>query len=214
MPLIDSLTEITTGATDAVLAVECLIILVILWRSPADDPLRRKIWCSVFGIMAFSSILGAAAHIFEMPQTLRDAIWKPLYLSLGLLVSIFLAGVILDLRGHRAAKRFLPWSIGLGIFFFGLTELSGGEFIIFVAFEAAVMLAALAVYIYLGANRRLKGAGMIAAAIILNLAGGAIQASTLSIHVIFPFDHNGVFHLVQMIGTAVLGFGLSRGMVN
>jgi len=205
-------TEITTSVTDAVLAIECVVVLAYLWRTPAGDPWKIGLWCWVFGLLAFVSFLGAAAHGLEMPPALRAALWKPLYLSLGVLVGLFLVGAFFDWRGRVVAVRLVPWSIGLGIIFFGLTEVLNGSFIVFTLYEAAAMAGALLIYFFLAATHRLKGAGVVATAIFLNLLAAAVQASSLAFTIWAPFDHNGAFHLVQMVAIATLGLGLRMGM--
>jgi hypothetical protein len=212
MALVASPTEITTSATDMALAIECVVILAYLWRTPAGDRWRIGFWCWVFGLLALGSFIGSVAHGLEMPPSLRTALWKPLFLSLGLLVALFLVGAVFDWHGRVVARRLVPWSIGLGIVFFGLTELGNGGFIIFVIYEAAAMAIALAIYSFLAATRGLKGAGVVAAAICLNLVAAVVQASRVSFKVFIPFDHNGAFHLVQMVGLATLGLGLGIGM--
>ena len=74
------------------------------------------------------------------------------------------------------------------------------------------MLGAFVIYLYLGLTSRLRGAGIIAMAILLNLLAAAVQASNVSFHLLFPFDHNGVFHLIQMVAIGTLAIGLSPGM--
>ena len=204
--------ELTTGATDAVLAVECVLISVWLWRTPISSRWRATLWCWVFGLLAFSSLLGAVAHGLELPYTTRGALWKPLYLSLGILVALFLVGAVYDWRGREAAGRLVPWAIGAGAAFFALTQLTGGSFIVFFAYEAPALTCALTIYVLLAAKRRLAGAGVVAAAIVLNLAAGGVQASSASATIIFPIDHNGLFHLVQMAGAATLGLGVWLGL--
>ena len=49
--------------------------------------------------------------------------------------------------------------------------------------------------------------------LLLSLAGGALQASTLSAHVIWEFNHNGLYHLVQLVGVVFLLAGL-RGTLS
>lgn len=132
--------------------------------------------------------------------------------ELGLLVALFLVGAFLDWRGPAFAMRLVPWSLGLGVIFFGLTEFLNGAFIIFVIYEAAAMAGALAIYSFLATSHRLKGAGVVAAAITLNLMAAGVQASSASFKICVPFDHNGVFHLIQMFGVATLGLGLRIGM--
>jgi hypothetical protein len=147
-----------------------------------------------------------------MPESLNAALWKPLNLSLGILLGLFLVGAAFDWHGRVVARRLVPWSIGLGGIFFGLTELLDGGFNIFLAYEGAAMAGALALYSFLAATRRLRGAGVVALAISLTLAAAAAQASSVSFQLFVPFDHNGVFHLVQMVALATLGLGLRVGM--
>jgi len=212
MIVVASSTEMTTGATDAVLGVECLAVLACLWRAPRADRWRVGLWCWTFGLLAFASFLGAAAHGLEIPASLRAALWKPLYLSLGLLVALFVVGAFSDWLGRAAVPRLVPWGIGLASVFFSLTECFDGAFVIFVIYEAAAMASALAIYAFLAATQRLKGAGVMATAILLNLAAAGVQATHLSFQLFVPFDHNGMFHLVQMSAIAALGLGLRMSM--
>jgi hypothetical protein len=197
--LAESPTELTTSATDAVLAMECLVIMVCLRRAAPVNHWRTGLWCWVFGLLAFSAILGAVIHGFVLPSSTRAALWLPLYLSLGVLVALFMVGAIYD------------W-LGVGVAFFGLTQFFSGGFGLFVVYEALVMVSALAIYLRLAATHRLKGAGVIAAAIVLNLLAAGLQASHVSVRLLFQFDHNGLYHLVQMIATATLGLGLGLGL--
>lgn len=205
-------TELTTAATDAVLAIEGVVILVYLWRTPNGDRWKINLWCWVFGLLAFVSMLGAVAHGFVMSHSLLAVLWKPLYLSLGIIVGLFLVGAIYDWRGRLTAKHLIPWSIGLGFVFFGVTEIFTDAFIVFVLYEAVALTVSLIIYSFLAATHRLKGAKVIAVAIFLTLVAAGVQASNLSFTLLVPFDHNGVFHLIQMIGLASLGVGLRIGM--
>ncbi|OGQ85945.1 MAG: hypothetical protein A2512_01260 [Deltaproteobacteria bacterium RIFOXYD12_FULL_56_24] len=212
MPLITSPTELTTSATDALLAIECTVIITLLLRTAPVDRWRTNLWCWVFGLLAIASFLGAMAHGLEMPKSIRMALWAVLYLSLGILVVLFIVGAVADWRGRVAAMRLVPWGIGVSAAFLGLTALLGGAFIVFIVYAAAVLLSALAIYTFLAASHRLQGAAVVALAILLNLAAAAVQASNVSLHLLVPFDHNGVFHLVQIVSTAILGWGLHLGM--
>jgi len=211
MNLIASPTELTTSATDALLGVECLAVLVYLWRTPVGDRWRIGLWSWAFSLLAFASFLGAAAHGLDMSHSLRAGLWKPLYLSLGLLVSLFVVGAFYDWLGRGAARRLVPWSLAAGSIFFALTEILNGLFLLFVVYEAAAMIGALAVYAFLAATQRLKGACVMTLAILLNLVAAGAQASDLSFNLFAPFDHNGLFHLIQMVALAALGLGLRLG---
>jgi len=53
----------------------------------------------------------------------------------------------------------------------------------------------------------------LAAGILLNIAAAVIQSiDSIAITILVPFDHNGVFHLVQVAALVTLTAGLLRGM--
>lgn len=204
--------ELTTSVTDAVLAIECILIIAWLWRPQINDRSRARLWCWVFGVLAFSSLLGTIAHGFELSEATRKVLWKPLYLCLGILVALFLVGAVYDWRGRAVAGRLVPWAIGLGAAFFALTQLGSGAFRVFAYYEAGALICALAIYVFLAATRRLRGAAVIAAAIVLNLAAAGVELSHISATLVFPFNNNGIFHLVQMVGAVTLGLGVRLGL--
>lgn len=212
MPLITSPTELTTSATDALLAIECIVIIAILRHTATADRWRTNLWSWAFGLLAIASFLGALVHGVEMPKPMRTALWTPLYLSLGILVVLFIVGAVADWWGRVAALRLVPWGLAVSAAFLGLTSLLGGTFMVFIVYATTVLLSTLAIYTFLAVTHRLHGAAVIALAILLNLAAAAAQASTVSLQLLFPFDHNGVFHLIQILSTAILGLGLHLGM--
>jgi hypothetical protein len=212
MQLNPSATELTTAATDAALGLLCLAVVLRLVTIPVSATWKRALWCWVFGLLGLASVLGTVVHGFELSESVLAILWRPLYLSLGLTVALFLIGGIHDWRGEAAARALLPWAVGLGAGFFALTQLLGGAFLIFVVYEAAAMVATLAMYVFLSTTGRLAGAGMITLGIGLSIVAAAVQASALSVRLIVPFDHNGLFHLVQLTAIAALADGLRRGL--
>jgi hypothetical protein len=70
----------------------------------------------------------------------------------------------------------------------------------------------LAIYLHLRARGR-TGAGTVAAGITLSIAAAGVQASSLGLTVVVPFDHNGLFHLVQIVGVVVTARGVRAGLV-
>ncbi|HSN14607.1 MAG TPA: hypothetical protein VLT61_08240 [Anaeromyxobacteraceae bacterium] len=201
-------TEVTTGATDALLALLALAGARWIRGRPGVDPSRASSWSLVFALLGAASALGAVAHGLDLADALRALLWHPLYLLLGLVVAAFLAAAVHDLRGEAAARRARWPLLGTGAAFYVAAQLLGGRFIVFVAYEAVAMLSALAIYVALATRRRLPGAGVIAAGILLNLLAAAVQASTLSAHVLVPLDHNGLFHVVQAVAVIVLLAGV------
>ena len=205
-------TELSTGATDALLALLAGGGARWLLRRRALDPARARAWSLVFALLAAASALGAVAHGLDLPSRARALLWHPLYLLLGLVVAAFLVAAVHDLRGEASARRARWPLLGAGVAFYAAAQLLGGAFVVFVAYEAVAMLSALGIYLALAARGCLPGAGVIALGILLNLVAAGVQASTLSADLFVPLDHNGLFHLVQAVALVVLlaGIGAHR----
>lgn len=206
-------TELTTAATDAAIAVISLVCLLVLSRYRLEHRWRVGIWSWVFGLLAVASILGAIAHGLQLTSTTQELLWRPLFLSLGLVVAMFVVGAVFDFKGKHAARVALIPMLGLALGFFAVTQVASGTFLIFVAYEAVAMLAVLGMYLSLALKGQLKGAAVIATGVVLNIVAAGIQASeTISLIIVVPFDHNGIFHLVQIVALVVLTLGLVSGM--
>jgi hypothetical protein len=214
MEPIDIPTEQTTAATDVLLALLALASVVYLSRIGKDrDPWKARIWSWAFGLLAFASAVGAVAHGFKMSERLNDLLWQPLNLALGLTIAMFAVGVVHDQWGQAASRRILPVLVVVGVVFFGVTVIIPGSFLVFIVYEAAAMLFALVVYVLLAARRQLAGAAVMAAGILITIVAAAVQASgAVFVTFIWEFDFNGIFHLVQAVGVAVLVAGLRTAL--
>jgi hypothetical protein len=209
--LITSATERTTAATDLLLA---LAAFVGAWRllRPAPRSVAARIWAGALVAAGSASVLGAVTHGLEMADTLRERLWQPLYLLLGVTVACFVAGAVADGHGPRQARLVLVLMLLAALGFYAATQRGGGDFLVFVAFQAGGLVVALAIYLRLAARRR-PGAALVAAALTVSLAAGAVQAGgSASLRFIWEFDHNGVYHLIQLGGLALLVTGLGTSL--
>ncbi|MFT5315262.1 MAG: hypothetical protein ACI9UK_001094 [Candidatus Krumholzibacteriia bacterium] len=211
MEFIDIPTEQTTAATDAILAIMALAAAVYLGRNSQDNRWKTSLWIGVFGLLSIASGLGAVVHGFNMPEAMRTNFWHPLFLSLGLLVAFFIVAAINDVWGEARARRVLPAMMIVGLGFFGLTLIWPDSFLVFVIYELLAMLFALGGYIYLASRKLLMGAELIASGIFATILGSGIQASkAFAFTCIWSFDHNSVYHLVQIVGVGLLVMGLRK----
>ena len=202
--------ERTTAATDAVLVLAALVAIGVLRRRTAGS-FGRSVWLAALGALALASALGAAAHGLRLDDRTRELLWQPLYLALGVTMALFVVGAVRDWRGERVGRRALGPMLGLAVAFYGITRLAGGDFLAFVVYEAAALLFALLVYVRLAARDGRAGAGAMTTALALSLAAGAVQAAEVgSVRLLWEFDHNGLFHLVQLVGLVFLVLGLCR----
>jgi hypothetical protein len=202
-------TEKTTAITDILLALATAAAIVYLQRPEPVDVWKTNIWCWAFAFMALSGFLGAIAHGLELPEARHQRIWQLLNLSLGLAVSIFVIGVAYDLFGIVWARKLLPWMLVSALGFFLITRLFPGIFFVFIVYEAAALFFACAAYSWLAVTDQLNGALLMAAGVLVSIIAAGIQAlKNVSVTIVFEFDHNGIFHIVQILGIILLVAGL------
>jgi hypothetical protein len=209
MQFIDIPTEQTTAITDLVLTLFSVWALIIIHKRGKSKPGKSRIWKWVFTLLAIAAFFGFLAHGFQMNEKTNYLLWQPLNLALGLSVSLFAAGAIFDMRKGNLPRAIVPGLITLGIIFYFITVFIPGSFMIFIIYEAVVMIFALTAYIYLASKKLLTGAWWMVTGIVLTITAAAVQASgSVRVNMIWEFDNNGVFHIIQMIGIVVLVNGL------
>ncbi len=217
MKIVTNPTEQTTAVTDALLALAAGAGLLWLHRAvpPGVHPWKIAIWSAAVGLIGIAAALGAAAHGFSWSEAVHCRLWQVLNMTLALAVSLFVAAVAYDLWGLRIAAAFLPIMLVAGFGFYLVTLRYPGIFLLFIIYEALALSFALGAYSLLAIRGTLPGAGLMATGILISMAAAAIQArKTLSVTLIWKFDHNGVYHLVQMLGLTVLLIGLYRSMAH
>ena len=214
-PFNASPTELTTAATDALLAVFALGGTVSVIRLHSPEEWKARMWASVFGLLAVGAALGAVVHGLTWSPLARSRLWMPIYLSLGLTVALFVAGALYDVRGYSASRKALPALLAIALVFFAVTQIGKSNFLWFVAYELVAMLISLGIYGYLTVRRRAPGAGMMLLGVALTIVAAAIQATkVLRVNGPIPVNSDGIFHLVQMAAIVVLVAGLRRGLIS
>lgn len=212
MLFIDIATEQTTAITDVILAIQAIAIRLYLGRVPVVRPFWTWIWSWIFSLMCLASLLGAVAHGFQMTAETNALVWRPLYLSLGLIVALFAVAAVSHRWNDDLARRCLPTGLGIALVFFLATEFWSNSFLLFVAYEALMMLIAL--WLYLTCCWRVgpaRGSGYLAAGVFVGLLAAAINSLPgLQLHFIWTFNNHGLFHLVQMVSLTLLAIGLHR----
>lgn len=201
-------TEQTTAATDLLISVLAIASAIYLRRKgPAG--LRGRLWRSVLYILAIAALLGALVHGLVLGSTMYKVLWWGTYLSLSLLIAAFFLATVRDLFGDEKALLLRPASGIVALGFFAYFAMAPEDFLPFILYESAIMLFSLATFVLLALRNALPGSAWIAASIAVNIVAAAIQASgSINFTLIWPFDHNGTFHLVQIVGMALLVQGL------
>ena len=198
-------TELTTAATDLVLGVVSFVLLVLLHRTPVRDAQKRRFWSWMFVLLGTASLLGTVAHGFVLPDLFVKGIWHALYLLLGFTVGFFAIGAIHELWGARISRKVLPYILAASLSFYLVTIFTPGSFLVFIVYEALALAGALTIYIYLGVRERLKAHFLMVAGIAFSILAAVIQASgRMRMTFVWDFDHNGIFHLVQIVGIILI----------
>ncbi|MGD0341248.1 MAG: hypothetical protein ABSA76_06040 [Bacteroidales bacterium] len=210
LQIINIPTEQTTAATDVLMAILAFIITLKVYRSGKGVDLKKtKIWIWVFGLLTFASAIGAIAHGFQMSKLTNFVLWQPLNLSLGLATGLFFTGVVYDFKNFTLPKAVISILIVCAIIFLIVNVILPNAFIVFIICEAIAMLFAFVAYTILASRKTIEGAGLMAEGIFVTIIAAGIQAiKTIKVIFIWEFDHNGIFHLVQMIGLIILLKGL------
>jgi len=211
MHFIEIPTEQTTAITDILLAVAAaLFIFLIRANSNKSDSKKTLIWSVAFGFLAVAAALGAIAHGIKMTKELNALIWHPINLCLGLTVAFFTAGVIYDINRFNIAGYVLVLLIISSLLFFIVTLIIPGSFLIFILYEALAMIFALVSYLILAFRGKLRGAWLMSGGILISVLASVIQAmGTFQITLIWEFDYNGLFHILQILGLLFLSAGLN-----
>jgi hypothetical protein len=212
MRLNDSLVERTTAATNVILSLAAAGSVIYLQMRPQEAAWRFSLWSWFFALIALSAAFAAAYHGLTLTEIKRRAFWQILTASLSMAISLFLVGVFYDVCGVDAAGRGLPIMLAAGVLIFGVSRLFPGLFMVFVVYQVLALAIALSAYAGLAASGSLPGAGWMAAGVLFSMIAAGIQtARHVHLRVVWEFDHNGMFHLVQVIGLLLICVGLSEG---
>jgi hypothetical protein len=207
-------TEQTTAFTDLVLAALAFIASLTLQRTcHSHDPKKSWIWTWAFGLLAIAAFFGAIAHGFKMTDRMNFIFWQPINFALGLTMAFIATGVAYDLKERSLPRIIMPVFLATGMTFYAITLLVSGSFIVFILYEAIVMLFALVSYIILSIRKKRNGYPLMALGIIVSMIAAVCQTiNSIGFRFFWEFDNNGLFHLIQMPGILLLLSGLRKGI--
>jgi MYXO-CTERM domain-containing protein len=201
-------TEQTTAATDLLLGLLALGLLLGLRRLKTGDYLKQKYWMAMYAFLSCASVLGAVAHGFNMSQTTNYILWYPLYLCLASVIVFFVTGALHESGGRDLSRKAFPWLCMIAFVVYLLTAIPDW-FLLFIIYEGVGMLVSLAIFIYLFIYKHNKSGFWMILGIGLTIAAAAAQAfGPFYLRLIWDFDHNGLFHLIQIPGIILIFLGI------
>jgi len=203
--------EKTTAATDIILALVAFGGIVFLQSllSNSSELWKINIWSAAIGLIGLAAALGAVAHGLVLSQTFHRRIWLVLNMALSLAVSLFVVGVVYDLWGFEISLTTLPILLTTGLGFYLTTLIYPDIFFLFIVYEVVALVFALCAYVFLTIQKDQPGAWLMAAGILVSIIAAGIQANkSVVLTFIWRFDHNGIYHLMQVVGLMLLLMGL------
>jgi hypothetical protein len=213
---IDSPVEQTTAATDVLLAIISVIFSFSIYHvGRSRDSRKTLIWVWVFALLGVASVFGAMAHGISMSEKLNFIFWQFINLSLGFTVALFVTGVVYDLRKFSIPLKLVAVFLSTAVVFYLITLFIPGSFFVFIIYEAIAMIFALISYLALSIREKQRSYWFMTVGIFISILSSIIQATEfIRFSFIWEFDHNGTFHLVQIIGLGVLMKGLRLALLS
>ena len=203
---VESATERTTAATDLILAVEFLLFAIFFIKFASSNK-RATTWSIPFLLLAGAFLIGAVAHGVQMPEKTKMQLW----LLLAVCSAFGLALIVSASVGEWAPAWYKKSVIGMSlaaIIFIGVT-VKFSSFTVYVVF----ILITMALVSWLNAICFEKSGNknhlLIIFGAVITATGSLVQLIK-SIHfiIIWEFDYNGAFHLIQMLAGIFLGLGI------
>jgi len=209
--LTDDPTELTTAATNLPLGLVALVALIWFYWLRRRNAWKARIWMAASVSFVVASILAAGVHGLQLPEPVHFLVWTLIYLGLGMVIAAVTLGAVLDLWGERASRRMAPVMAVVALLFVLAMRVSG-RFIVFIGYEALFVAFALVVYGYLALTRRLASAGLLWAGLLVSLMAAVVQTTGAEVTMIWTFDHNGLFHLLQVPGLILMVLGVGAAL--
>jgi uncharacterized membrane protein len=207
LQMIENATERTTAATDLVLAVEFLLFAIFFFKSASDNK-RAAAWGIPFLLLAGAFLIGAIAHGLQMPEKINKLLWLLLAVGSAFGLAHLVSASVGEWKPAWYKKSVIGMSLA-AIIFVGIT-VNFSSFTIYVVFIVTTMaLVALLNVICFEKSRNRKHLLIIFGAVLTAIASLVQLIKSIHFTIIWEFDYNGAFHLIQMLAGILLGLGIN-----
>lgn len=188
-----------TAFTDLLL---CLLSLTFGIRLRGGASRARSLWSFAFLASSLGSLTGGVYHGFEqsLSPLLLTILWKMTAIALGAAGLLLFCGTTQALVPQRMARTLTIASIVLFATYLAWMA-THDEFIYIIAFYAAMMIATVVICI-----ARYGLAPRACALIISGIAIAALAAAAQASHIdpFVHFNHNDLYHVIQMVSLYVM----------
>lgn len=197
------ITEPMTMVTDLVLACLGALFAYRLWRDrPQSSRRSARLLAAAMASMALGAAAGGISHGLRLTvgETADAILWKVTVYSIGLMAFFFVASAALSSLQERA-RRLLLWLATVQLLGYWWWMLNHDAFVYVIYDYVSAMSIVLVIQLW-ELRRGQTSAAWISAGVVLSFIGAAVQQSGLTLH--RHFNHNDLYHVVQMVAAWML----------
>lgn len=202
-------TEPATMLTDYGLGVLCALFGRWLWStSKAAAQTSVRCWAVGMGALAVASFAGGTVHGFSLmlAESVLQGLWKATAYAIGLASCCFFIGTMIASVPKPRRQWLILVSVGQFVGY-AVWMATHDEFRYVIYNYGMTLSVILLVQMYQRVVRNAPSAGWIVAGILVSFLGAMVQQSGLTLHP--SFNHNDLYHVVQMAGMVLLYRGAS-----
>ena len=198
------ITEPMTMMTDYVMgALAFVLAMRIVGDAAAGRQLSGRLWAAALVMTAVAAFLGGTYHGFIqwLPGAYGRALWKATLLATGIGSACLLAAAVTAATAG-ALQRALVTVVVVKLLVYVWTIATKDQFVLVIAdYGTALLAVALAAW-FIRPSGLTPAAWWITAGVAVAVVAGVIQWAHLAPHV--HFNHNDLFHVVQMASLYLL----------
>ncbi len=192
-----------TAITDFILACELMLLAGMLFVVPKDRFSATWFWSGAMFLLGLAALIGGIDHGFIEPAGLpRYFIQRINWIVLGVMTFFLLMTTAMQFFSHKSQRlcvyvglvQFLAYSVAVAFI---------DSFLVVIVNYAPMMVLFLAMNV--AGLKAGKGSWPMIVGIVILFIASAIQM--LGIDVFSPLDHNGLYHVVSMLGVVFLYIG-------
>lgn len=203
--------EPMTALTDYLLAAVGWWCGARLYRTARHETnLPQQGWALAFFFIGLGAVLGGTSHGFALylGDDASTAIWKATVYAVGVSMWFAVAGTIAGSGLPHGWRKFFGFVNSAGLVVYAVWMLYHSDFVYVIADYLAAMLAVALLQGYALFRHRGDSAPWIIAGVTVTLLGALIQQSGFAMH--RHFNHNDLYHVVQIGGLLLLYRGARR----
>lgn len=198
LPRWGGVTEPTTVATNVMLAVLAFVLAARLAHRSAAGGSTAKAWfAAALFATGFSALIGAVAHGTspDKDASLRGRLWSSTLYVTGLIGAATIASVAYFAASGYWRNALLLFAVVKLVVY--VRSVARQPVFQIAAVDYGVALAILLIGAVTELVRRRAGMAWLIAGVLVSLVAGLVQARRVALH--RQFNHNDLFHVIQMV---------------